>query len=497
MKKINILGAVLVLLSLLGISGARAAPFAYIPSTASNIVSVVDTQTNTVVATIPVGGPGGYPYGIAVNPSGTRAYVTLNLEGSVAVIDTATNSVLTTVPVGFSPIALAVNPEGNRVYVTKNDATISVIDADANSVIATIAVGAFPGAIVFKDGRVYVANRFSGTVSAIDPATNLVVATISVTGPPSDIVAHPSAPRVYVVDEIGNTVVEINTLTHAVENTFALLGSNPNGISISPDGGLLYVSFFSSGVVQVLDSSTGASITLVGAGTNPRGIAADPSGAFVYVANFGSNSVSVIATATNTVVATVPVGIGPVSIGHFIGPLPAILSATLTVSGPFTVGSSATYTVILSNTGGATQLDNPGNEFTSVLPSGLTLVGVNATRGTAVANLATNTVTWNGVMARDTSATLTITATINAAPVGTVISSQGSILFDGDTNGTNESTALTDEPGLGGVADPTSFVIAATAGPAASIPTLSQWSMILMSGVLVLVGFTTLRRKRF
>ena len=36
-------------------------------------VSVIDTATNTVVATVPVGSA---PFGVAVNPAGTFAYVT-------------------------------------------------------------------------------------------------------------------------------------------------------------------------------------------------------------------------------------------------------------------------------------------------------------------------------------------------------------------------------------------------------------------------------------
>jgi YVTN family beta-propeller protein len=36
---------------------AEAAPFAYVANFIGNTVSVIDTATNTVVATVPVGGP--------------------------------------------------------------------------------------------------------------------------------------------------------------------------------------------------------------------------------------------------------------------------------------------------------------------------------------------------------------------------------------------------------------------------------------------------------
>src|SRR5205809_722908 len=49
----------------------------------------IETATNTVVATIPVGVE---PEGVAITPDGTRAYVTIAFGPSVSVIDTATNT---------------------------------------------------------------------------------------------------------------------------------------------------------------------------------------------------------------------------------------------------------------------------------------------------------------------------------------------------------------------------------------------------------------------
>ena len=58
---------------------------------------------------------------------------------------------------------------------------------------------------------------------------------------------------------------------------------------------------------------------------------------------------------------------------------PTGVSGTKTVSGSFTEGGAITYTVVLTNTGGVAQGDNPGAEFTDVLPPSLTLVGASAT----------------------------------------------------------------------------------------------------------------------
>jgi uncharacterized repeat protein (TIGR01451 family) len=143
------------------------------------------------------------------------------------------------------------------------------------------------------------------------------------------------------------------------------------------------------------------------------------------------------------------------------------ITATKTLSGTFTEGGTVTYTVTITNTGTNSQADNPGNEFTDVLPAGLTLVSASETSGTAAANVGTKTVTWNGAIPAGGSVTITITATINAGTEGLAISNQGSVSYDADLNGTNETTVLTDDPALPGASDPTSFSIpaAATATP--------------------------------
>jgi DNA-binding beta-propeller fold protein YncE len=56
---------------------------------------VIDTATNTVVATVPVGNS---PIGVAITRDGTRAYVVNDLSNTASVIDTATNTVTCTRP---------------------------------------------------------------------------------------------------------------------------------------------------------------------------------------------------------------------------------------------------------------------------------------------------------------------------------------------------------------------------------------------------------------
>jgi YVTN family beta-propeller protein len=85
------------------------------------------------------------PIGVAITPDGTRAYVANAFDHTVSVIDTSTNPVITTIPVGAFPDGVAITPDGTRAYVTiEGPNTVSVIDTATNTVIATIPVGVGP-----------------------------------------------------------------------------------------------------------------------------------------------------------------------------------------------------------------------------------------------------------------------------------------------------------------------------------------------------------------
>src|SRR5438552_4127381 len=122
---------------------------------------------------------------------------------------------------------------------------------------------------------------------------------------------------------------------------------------------------------------------------------------------------------------------------------PASVTGLKSRSGGSTPGASLSYLIILSNSSSSDQQDNPGNEFTDVLPSDLTLVGAAASAGTATANTGTNTVTWNGVVPANDSVTITIDATIKTGTEGHTIANAGSVSYDADGNGTNEASAST------------------------------------------------------
>jgi YVTN family beta-propeller protein len=101
------------------------------------------------VATIPVGDN---PTGVAVRPDGSRVYVTNNQSDGVSIIDTSTNQVVASIPpIGNGPWGVAVHPYGSRFYVSNRDpgasdsSSVSVINAKTNQVVTVVSFGSgFP-----------------------------------------------------------------------------------------------------------------------------------------------------------------------------------------------------------------------------------------------------------------------------------------------------------------------------------------------------------------
>lgn len=324
--------------ALAGVTAYAAAdgPFAYIPNYQGNSVSVVDTSTNQVVKTISDSLPP-RPAGVAVNPSGSRAYIAhigdwygSGYNGdSVSVIDTGTNTVIATVNGMKGPLSAAVSPDGNRVYVTNfgdiyQNSSLSVIDANNNTVVAVVPLGLTPyGVVVSPDGkRVYVSNEWSHTVSAIDTST-YAVTTIGTAQYPSGLAINPAGTKLYVAHYYDHTVTVIDTATNTVTTSIPVYGGGA-GITMSPDGTRVYsvCSYYGiDGRITVIDTATDSVLTWIDTGYRwPAGMSVTPDGRTLYAASQADNKLVAINTATNSVAAAIDVGAYPIAFGQFIKP---------------------------------------------------------------------------------------------------------------------------------------------------------------------------------
>ncbi|MFN8757074.1 MAG: putative Ig domain-containing protein, partial [Burkholderiales bacterium] len=393
---------------------AHAQPYAYVPLFSGGLY-VQNLATNFAPTTVALGTN---PFGIALNPAGTRAYITNNGGLAVSVVDTSTNTSIATINVGNVPTGIAVTPDGNRVYsANQNDGTVSVINTSTDTVTTTVTVGAGPvGVAVHPDGsRVYVANFTAGTVSVINTSTNTVTATITLGAQPYGVAINAAGTRAYVTNYGANNVSVIDTTNNSVLTTVSV-GSGPTGIAVQPGDARVYVSNTSSGSISVIDTASNlvvANITqnlFFETTPAPRGLSFSSTGGVLYAATGGY--LIRISTRLNQVMFATDIP-GAYAIGNFVTSSDSAVAPVIT-SGPppaATAGSFYSFQLVASGT-----LPNLWRIAGGTLPSGMDidasnglLVGTPTTPGSYSFTVEVD----NGV---GTPATQNVSLTVNAAP---------------------------------------------------------------------------------
>jgi YVTN family beta-propeller protein len=167
--------------------------FVYVANYGTNSVTSLNTSTNAVNLTGPVGSK---PIALAETPDALNLYVLNQADNTVTDLAPQDLSTITTIPVGNMPTWAAVRLDGHRVYVvTQGDGQLYTINTQTNSIItgSPQSVGG-PGAnFAMYDksrNRLYVTNPTAGAVyvfdATTDPPTPLGSATgaVSIPAPP-------------------------------------------------------------------------------------------------------------------------------------------------------------------------------------------------------------------------------------------------------------------------------------------------------------------------
>jgi phospholipase C len=217
----------------------------YVTNSGTNTLGVIATATNKITSTITVGL---YPHGIAVSPDGHRAYVantgpntgrtpTPGPGGSntVSIIDTATNAVAATLNVGQAPEVIAVSPDSSTVYVTCQDG-LYVIDAASGRVRSVLGrLGGAHGVALAPDGNlVYIVDPTRNALAVVNPVGDRLVAEIPVGALPWNVALTPDGTTAYVTNANADTVSVIATASRTVVATIEV-GHIPTGITTTAD----------------------------------------------------------------------------------------------------------------------------------------------------------------------------------------------------------------------------------------------------------------------
>jgi YVTN family beta-propeller protein len=310
-----------------GLVVSRGGTRIYVANEADNTVSVIDTDTNTGLASISVGRG---PNAVALSPDGARLYVTNSLENTLSVIDTTTNTATHRLRVGRYPHGIALSPDGSRIYVANlGDDTVVAIEALSGRVISRVhGVKAPIGLAYLNQRRLYVSSQFDKAVSIVDTISGTVVGRIAGAGNSGMPAINPADGKwLYVPDQSNDSLSIVDTTSNRV-SAIVPVSTCPNAVLVSPDGTFVYVLGFvphaqggygPSGIVQVVSPALARSqavLTMITVRGAPTDVAVSQDGTRAYVTSLPDTTeknethgmLSVIDTATDTVMASVLVG---------------------------------------------------------------------------------------------------------------------------------------------------------------------------------------------
>ncbi|MDQ1313994.1 MAG: sorting protein [Pseudomonadota bacterium] len=495
---------------------------AYVTNYLGNTVSVIDTLTHTMIAMVL--NPGS-PSSLSVNPAGTRVYVSNNAGWNVSVIDAATYALIATVPVGNAPGGVAVNPAGTRAYVTTTAGNTVFVINTATLATSTVTVGSAP----FSPGQ-FIAwavpdttpDAFSFTAQTDAALSTLATSNpISVAGLNTADVAIGIAGGSYSINggaytsaagvvRNGDTVsvrqissASFGTLTTATLSIGGFSGAfdvttlaadtTPDAFGFIAQTGVALNTLTTSNSITVAGLNTAAPIGIVGGSYSING------GAYTSapgtVINADSVTVQQTSSASFGVLTTATLSIGGVSGAFDVTTLPPVVSytapaATGDITASFTGGGagcgySVSQYIPLSGHSASPPAAAPAG---FLFPHGLfdfTLRG--CTPGSTI--------------------TLTITYP-QTLPAGTVYWKYGPTPTDGSyhwyqlpaTISGNTATFSITDGGLGDDDLTANGTIVDQGGPgvpaeAAAIPTLSEWALLLLAGLMGLFGVGAMRRR--
>lgn len=228
---------------------------------------------------------GTFPEDLAVTPDGGQLWVANtgpqtqpDSPTSVSVIDTATKKVIATIPVKGAPTQVAFSPDGAQAYVATDDGLYAFSTKTLSVTGFTGGLGEPRSVAVAPDGTVYVTDTDGDSVKVLSPAGR-VTATISVGDLPWDIVVSADGKTAYVASPDSDSVSVISTAASTVTATVSVPG-NPDTLGLTPDGSQLWIGQASLAYVTLLDTKTDtvAGSLNLGGGTAESGDGYEPTG---------------------------------------------------------------------------------------------------------------------------------------------------------------------------------------------------------------------------
>ena len=306
--------------------------FAYVANRLGDTVSVLDLVYLRPDRTLQVGEA---PVAEAVNPKRDEIYVVNSqpgaAAGSVSVIDTQKNSVVATIPVHREPASISVDATGRLAYVANTGSnSVSIVDLEARRAIGQVKTADRPeDAVIAPDGRtLVVTSRVNGITSvyAADPLGTLNLrATYKGCPGATGAAILPDSSKAFIACSEGRQVMVVSLAaasdSWAAKQDEALtrdhvvamldVGRNPTELTLKPDGGEVFVSNRGSDSISEIATQTNDVGSTYPIGDKPAHGVVSGSNSTLWISNSGADSLSLYSIDEGRLLAPIHTGDAP------------------------------------------------------------------------------------------------------------------------------------------------------------------------------------------
>ena len=331
-RSIGVLGFLLVLgmaLAYAGPSAGRPRAQVIVLSNSSPNVSVIDAETNRIVATADIPHMTSWAWNDDNNYyDGKDLWLGLHDPDSGAVevllLDLDSLRVTRRIPLGTDRVTVYIGKSSRRgfVLVSKHaSGEIAIIDRKTFAV-RTLRVPVNGGVACDIDvatpadgiERAYVPTDAGNTVLSIDTSTFKVLRTLPFPGTrPYMLTAASNGAQIWVEERTGNSVAVVDGATLMLVKQVPT-GKAPIVGTFSPDGKVHFIGHVADSVVIAYDTRTYKEMWRAQVGTYPEKLGVHPGGTFVYAILTKEGAVAVLDAHNGKVITDIPLGTNPTGI---------------------------------------------------------------------------------------------------------------------------------------------------------------------------------------
>ena len=312
------LGALIVLgsaLALWPLAAPAAAATLYVTDTKSDSISIIDTNTFEVTATIPLGK--GKPNRVGFHPDGKTAWVIYDKSRDLGIVDAEGRRLVKRVKIGGNPYNLAFTPDGRYLFVldwsseTSKDEVI-IYDLKAERVDGQIEVSTWPAHGIFtRDGKTfYVSGETAGDLSIIDTASRKIVARLWTGGDAMGVALTADEKILYAGAGEEKKVIKVDTATRQAVGSIPVPGIL-HETTLTLDGQFLYVTLRKANKIVVVRTADDKIVATIPQPSYPDLVVMEPTGRYAFVTNRYADVVTVIDVTTHRQIKSIPVGKAP------------------------------------------------------------------------------------------------------------------------------------------------------------------------------------------